>query len=164
MAKGKYSEWLEEDKLLLLQSWARSGLTDEQISHNIGIHIATLCEWKKRFPEINQALKKGKEVVDILVENALLKRALGHTIEEKHVKEITRDGITTKTVEKYTREVPGDVTAQIYWLKNRKPEEWRDKPRESETSAVMQAMCTQIAEMLKVADEPAPNRNIEDLE
>lgn len=124
MAIGKYKEWLEEDKLLLLESWARTGLTDEQISHNMGIATGTLYEWKKKYSEINEALKNGKEVVDILVENALLKRALGYKYEE--VKTETEMGIVTK-VTKTVKEVQADTTAQIFWLKNRKPAEWRDK-------------------------------------
>ena len=76
MAKGKYQRWLEPDGLLLLEGWARDGLTDEQIAGNIGITATTLYEWKNRFPEISEALKKGKEVVDYQVENALLSSAL----------------------------------------------------------------------------------------
>ncbi|WP_229423297.1 transposase [Massiliimalia timonensis] len=85
--------------MTLLEGWARDGLTDEQIAHNAGITAATLYEWKKKYPEISEALKKGKEVVDFEVENALLQTALS-----------------------------GNVAAQIFWLKNRKPDKWRDKP------------------------------------
>ena len=98
MAKGKYEYWRTTDGLLLLQGWARDGLKDEQIAHNIGIRRTTLYDWKNKYPDINDALKKGKEIVDYEVENALLKRAK-----------------------------QGDVTAQIFWLKNRRPEKWRDK-------------------------------------
>ena len=98
MAKGKYEYWRTTDGLILLQGWARDGLTDEQIAHNIGIRRTTLYDWKNKYPDINDSLKKGKEIVDYEVENALLKRAK-----------------------------QGDVTAQIFWLKNRRPEKWRDK-------------------------------------
>ena len=75
---------------------------------------------KTGFSDISEALKKGKEVVDRQVENALLKRALGYTYAE-----ITyEDGEETKRV---IKEVVPDTTAQIFWLKNRKPEVWRDK-------------------------------------
>ena len=81
--KGKYARGLEPDGLLLLAAWARNGLIDEQIAHNCGISPGTLYDWKNRFPQIAEALKKGKEVVDVQVENALLKRALGYeTVEE----------------------------------------------------------------------------------
>lgn len=107
MAKGKYQEWLEPDGLLLLEGWARDGLTDEQIAHNMGIVTSTLYDWKKKYSEISEALKKGKEVVDIEVENALLKSAL-----------------------------EGNITAQIFWLKNRKPNRWREKQSIEHTGEV----------------------------
>lgn len=125
MAKGKYQEWLTPEGLLKIEGWARDGLIDEQIAQNIGIRAATLYEWKKRFPEISEALKRGKEVIDRQVENALLKRALGYEYEE--IKEKFEGGVLTeRTVTK--KEVVADTTAQIFWLKNRKPDTWRDKP------------------------------------
>ena len=124
-AKGKYADWITPEGLLKIEGWARDGLIDEQIAQNIGIRAATLYEWKKRFPEISESLKRGKEVVDRQVENALLKRALGYEYEE--IKEKFEDGVLTeRTVTK--KEVVADTTAQIFWLKNRKPDTWRDKP------------------------------------
>ena len=125
MAKGKYQEWLEPEGLLKIEGWARDGLTDEQIAHNMGISSSTLYEWKNTYSEISETLKRGKEVVDRLVENALLKRALGYEYEE--VKEKYEYGeITERTVTK--KQVVPDTTAQIFWLKNRKPKDWRDNP------------------------------------
>lgn len=126
MAKGKYQKWLEPESLILLEGWARDGLTDEQIASNIGINPATLYEWKRKYNEISESLKKGKEVVDIEVENALLKRALGYRYDEVTIE----DGIETKRV---TKEVQPDTTAQIFWLKNRCPEKWRDKQKTSDS-------------------------------
>lgn len=125
MAKGKYQRWLEPDGLLLLEGWARDGLTDEQIAGNVGITATTLYEWKNRFSEISEALKKGKEVVDIQVENALLKRALGYDYQEQRIEKSEKDG--TKIIQTI-KHVPADTTAQIFWLKNRRPDKWRDKP------------------------------------
>ena len=82
MAKGKYQEWLTEEGLLQLESWARDGLTDEQIAYNMGICVATLYNWKSKYLEILESLKRGKDVIDIQVENALLKRALGCSYKE----------------------------------------------------------------------------------
>lgn len=162
MAKGKYQEWITEDGLLVLEGWARDGLTDEQLAHNIGIAAGTLYDWKNKYPEISEALKKGKEVVDVQVENALLKRALGyHYTEDEylvvemddeeywqsldfHIKvfkienpeatdlEIEKERLSFSRFKKIlvkqkTKEVAPDTTAQIFWLKNRKPIEWRDK-------------------------------------
>lgn len=125
MAKGKYERWLEPDGLLLLEGWARDGLTDEQIAANIGIRRETLYQWKAKYPNISNALKKGKEVVDIQVENALLKRALGYEYQEERIE--TGGQYGTKVVQTIKYVAP-DVTAQIFWLKNRRPDKWRDKP------------------------------------
>lgn len=130
MAKGKYEYWLTPEGLLKLEAWARDGLIDEQIAENIGINPATLYEWKKRYPKISESLKKGKEVVDIQVENALLKRALGYEYTEvtQEVCENAETGeMELRVTKKVTKEVVPDTTAQIFWLKNRKPNEWRDK-------------------------------------
>ena len=64
MSKGKYKKWLEPQNLTLLSGWAKSGLTDEQIAHNMGINVRTLYEYKNKYPQIEQTLKKGKEVID----------------------------------------------------------------------------------------------------
>lgn len=133
MAKGKYEYWLTPEGLLKLEGWARDGLTDEQIAQNIRISRETLYAWKKKYPDISDALKRGKEIVDRQVENALLKRALGYEYEE--VKKKFECGVMTeRTVTK--KEVIPDTTAQIFWLKNRKPDKWRDKPDYEDTSAL----------------------------
>ena len=124
MAKSKADEWLEQDKLTLLEGWARDGLTDEQIANNIGISRSTLFEWRKNNQDISNALKKGKEVVDIEVENALLKKALGYTI-TLHKQKVTKDGDVVDIEEEV--HIAPDTTAQIFWLKNRKKVQWRDK-------------------------------------
>lgn len=123
MAKGKYEYWLTPEGLIKLEGWARDGLTDKQIAHNIGITEQTLNNWKNTYPSFFESLKKGKEIIDYEVENALLKRALGCTVKEER---LTKDG----EVVELEREIPGDVTAQIFWLKNRKPTEWKDKREE----------------------------------
>ena len=101
MAQRKYEEWLEPDNLIRLEGWARDGLTDQQIAKNMGIAYSTFREWKKAHAAISAVLKRGKEVVDYEVENALFKSA-----------------------------IEGNVTAQIFWLKNRRPDKWRDKPEQ----------------------------------
>ena len=136
--KGKFDKWLTHEGLLKVEAWARDGLSDKQIADKIGITTTTLYEWKKRFPEFSDALKKGKEIVDIEVENALLKRALGF-LSVHETKEALRDNDERPIVDSETGEavlvvtkqtiktVPPDVTALIFWLKNRMPEAWRDR-------------------------------------
>lgn len=103
MALTKYEE-LVEDKLILVEGWARDGLSEAQISKNLGIAYSTFKEYKKKHLALSAALKKGKEVVDFEVENALLNNALKK----------------------------GDTTAQIFWLKNRKPDKFREKKETTE--------------------------------
>lgn len=134
----RWDPWLTEDGLTKVQGWARDGLIDKQIAHNMGVAYSTLRYWKARFPEIAEALRKGKEVVDREVENALLKSALGFMQKIKkpvRIKEVEYDpksGKKIREVEKWVQVeeevyVPPQVTAQIFWLKNRKPDQWREK-------------------------------------
>ena len=118
--RGKYEEWLTKEGLLKIEGWARDGLTDEQIAKNMGISRSTLNEWKNKYSDILDTLKKGKEVVDLQVENALLKRALGYKYDE-----VTYE--FGEEVKRVRKEVVPDTTAQIFWLKNRRPDKWRDK-------------------------------------
>jgi transcriptional regulator with XRE-family HTH domain len=130
MAKGKYQEWLTEEGLVKLEGWARDGLTDDQIAENVGVSRSTLSDWKNKYSDISDSLKRGKEVIDRQVENALLKRALGYEYEEV-TKEMVYDpsigGDALKVTKVIKKQVVADTTAQIFWLKNRKPAEWRDK-------------------------------------
>lgn len=125
------SKWNDvKEKLMLIEGWARDGLTDEQIGHNLGISKDTFYRYKKEHTDFSDALKRGKEVIDMEVENALLKRALGYTYDETTKEAGVNpdtgkiEPVVTKVVKK---EVQPDTTAQIFWLKNRKPKEWRDK-------------------------------------
>lgn len=126
---AKYHDWITPAGLAKVEGWARDGLIDEQIAGNMGISCATLHEWKNRFPEFSEALKKGKEVADLEVENALFRRACGYkTIEVKHAPRLNKETGETalEVISETEKEIPPDVTACIFWLKNRKPEQWRD--------------------------------------
>ena len=134
MAKSKVEYWLTSDGLTLLSGWAREGLTDEQIANNMNISRSTLNEWKKKHSDISDTLKKSKEIVDYEVENALLKRAKGYSYIEV-TKEKCLNPLTNKyelmITKEVVKEVAPDVGAAMAWLKNRKPDKWRDKPSES---------------------------------
>ena len=146
--KGLYEEWLTPDGLTRITGWARDGLTNIQIAANMGVAERTFTEWIARFPAITAALKKGKEPVDIQVENALLKNALGYDYEETTTEiEELAGGKVKKHVRKVTKHMPGDTTAQIFWLKNRKPEMGRDK-HETAVSADIEDL-SPLIELLK---------------
>lgn len=124
---AKYTYWLTDEGLLLISGWARDGLTDKQIASNIGINETTLNRWKKDHLPIMQVLKESKEIADRQVENALHKTALGFYYEEDMV---TNQGDVVR-VKKYSKP---NTTAQIFWLKNRKPADWRDKQEIEQTN------------------------------
>ena len=123
---------------MMLEGWARDGLTDEQIAKNLGVNVRTVYDWKDRFPQFSQALKKGRGPVDIEVENALLKRAMGYTVTLKKPikirveKRLQGKGTIIEETIQYAEEeqhVPADTTAQIFWLKHRKANRWGDTPK-----------------------------------
>lgn len=157
-----YEQWEKDgelkDKLILIQGMARDGLTQQQIANNLGISIDTLIENKKKYSEFNNALKKGKEIIDFEVENALLKKALGYTITIKEEK-LDKDGFV-HTLEKEVH-VPPDTTAQIFWLKNRKPNNWKDRVETDEDKEAVTNASQVIAKIRKVAQEytNGTNRN-----
>lgn len=140
MAKSKVDYWLTDDGLTLLKGWARDGLTDEQIAYNMNISCSTFYKYKNEYSEITESLKKGKEVVDYEVESSLLKKAFGYNAKVlKHIKvkktDYNDEGYKVnereEIVEVYDEvHIPADVTAQIFWLKNRKPDKWREKQQE----------------------------------
>ncbi len=105
MAKSKWEQ--VKNKLILIEGWARDGLTNKEIAIKLGIGETTFYKIINEHSEVSEVLKKGKEVVDYQVENALLKNALN-----------------------------GNVTAQIYWLNNRKPRQWKNKRIEEENNTV----------------------------
>ena len=150
MAVLRPEEWLEPERLILLEGWARDGLLDGQIAKNMGVSEATYYRYKKEYPEIKEALRKGKEVVDFEVENALYTRAIGYTIRIVEQK-IDKDGCV-RDIER-DMHVPGDVTAQIFWLKNRKRMQWRDKVEYSNDGGEISKLDELLKEIKKDADK-----------
>ncbi len=123
---SKVDEWLTDEKLELLKCWARDfSLSD--ISVKMGISYNTFIYWRNKYPQINEAIKDGKEIVDYRVENALLRVALGYTTTD--VKTIIsppdKNGNRSVRVEKTEKEIPPNPTAIMCWLNNRKPEQWK---------------------------------------
>lgn len=163
MAKGKYKKWLEPDNLTKLEGWARDGLKDTQIADNMGINVSTLYTWKNRYSEINEALKKGKEVVDYEIENSLISTMKKHTLTTTQYKMVKKDKLVLQAERKkfanmyklehpeatkmqiliavaehipvyeqipYVKtvtEIDPNISSMIFWLKNRRPEKYRDQ-------------------------------------
>jgi transcriptional regulator with XRE-family HTH domain len=109
-------------------SYARAlaieGLTLEEIAEKLGVTVPTLWEWRKKHSEFFNAIKEGKEQADANVEMSLYKRALGYSYTERKVIDLSDGGTRIETV---VKEVVPDVGAQCMWLKNRRPDKWRDK-------------------------------------
>lgn len=110
-----------------IKDWCRNGATDEEIAKRLGISRDSFYQYKKEFSDFSDTLKETKEIVDAQVENALLKRALGYEYKEVTKKVVDGELKVTKVI---TKQVVPDTTAQIFWLKNRRPDKWRDKPAE----------------------------------
>ncbi|MEG1705071.1 MAG: transposase [Clostridia bacterium] len=129
MAKSKY-----ETHVLpyfeMIKAWCRDGASDEFIYTNLKISKDSFYEYKKKHSDFSDTLKDSKEIIDAKVENALLKRALGYKFDEI-TKERAIDPTTARehviVTKIVTKEVQPDTTAQIFWLKNRKSNVWRDK-------------------------------------
>lgn len=163
MARAEYKKWLEPDNLTRLRSWARDGLTNEQIAKKIGVRRQTISEWSKKYPDIADALKKGKEVVDSEIEDSLISIMKKHTVTTTQYKMVKKDAFnlkaerskfanvykldhpnatkneiliaTAENVEVYEKipisktvtEVDPNTSAIIFWLKNRRPDVYRDQ-------------------------------------
>lgn len=105
MARPSKYETHVAPRLSEVADWVRNGASDREVAERLGISADSLVEYKKRFSEFSECLKKTRACVDGQVENALLQKALS-----------------------------GDTTAMIFWLKNRRPEKWREKPKDSENA------------------------------
>lgn len=143
---GMFEKWLKEENLKKITEWSKLGLFDKQIAKNMGISLATYYLYKKKYPEIQEAIEEGKEVVDVEVENALLKRALGYNYTLRKQK-VTKDGNIIDYEEQY--HVPGETIAQIFWLKNRRPKEWRERVEVENEVKVNNGVITDLVEALK---------------
>lgn len=160
--KSKYEEYVLS-KFTLIEGWVRDGLTDKQIAHNLGIAYSTFKEYKSKYADLAALLKRNKEIVDYEVENALLERARGKTVtlmrpfkvknkffDNGHLVE-EKESIVYAEYQEY---IPPDTTAQIFWLKNRKPDKWKDKPTE-QAKTDTSLMASLLAVLNEKGDEDA---------
>lgn len=163
MARAEYKKWQEPDNLIKLQGWARDGLTNEQIAQKIGVRRETISVWCSKYPNIANALKKGKEVIDYEIENSLISTMKKHTLTTTQYKMVKKDKLVLQAERKkfanmyklehpeatkmqiliavaehipvyeqipYVKtvtEVDPNISSMIFWLKNRRPEKYRDQ-------------------------------------
>lgn len=142
------------------------GATDADVAHFLEIQLSTLYRWKLEHQAFSEALKRGKEVADATVEDRLFKRATGYSHEA--VKIFMPAGASEPVYAPYTEHVPPDTTAMIFWLKNRRPAQWRDQQvvkHEGEVT-VRSAAVSALAELIedsargtadRAGTDPLPN-------
>lgn len=137
MNNGKYKKWLKDENLAKVTKWAKEGLFDCQIADKMEINKSTFYEWIKTYPEFSNAIKKGKEIADKEIVNALYKRALGYSykeIKEEYIADDNgvikdKDGKSKKEITVTYKSEPPNTAALIYWLNNRRPDEWSNKSK-----------------------------------
>lgn len=163
MAHAEYKKWLEPDNLTKLRSWARDGLTNEQIAKKIGVKRQTFQRWLSTYSDMSDALKKGKEIVDAEIEDSLISIMKKHTVTTTQYKMVKKDAFNLKAerskfaniykldhpnatkeevgiavaehvdvyekipISKTVTEVDPNASAIIFWLKNRRPDVYRDQ-------------------------------------
>lgn len=123
MAKGKYHEWLQPEKLMLMRKWRRDGLTIEQVAQSVGVNQDTIYTWIKRFPEIAEALKNGKEEANAIIENKLFQKAL-----------------------------TGNMTAIIFYLKNNWRDKYNDSQLSPDELALAKAKTRKVVAEANIAE------------
>lgn len=161
------TEWLEEDNLMLIECWARDGYTFQDIANKIGIAVSTLRTWREQYPEFNEALKRGREIIDYKVENALLKSALGYKTKEVKVTTTMRYGKVVETVKEVTdKEQAPNVSAIQCWLFNRLPDKWK-KNRDNlieldEEDTKIQVTVTRASQLTKPSAQPDDAEEIDE--
>lgn len=167
---SKVDYWLTEDGLILLEGWARNSTTKTEIADRMGITLPTLLRWCDEYDEINRAVNSTREVVDFMVENALLKAALGYKTKEIKVtvgKKVINGEVVELLKETTTKEVPPNVNAATLWLNNRKFDDWkrnRDKvvevdPDDNQVTITIQRGAKKQIEVLD-GDEDEVNESV----
>lgn len=161
-----------EEKIVLIEGWKRDGLTDEQIAHNLGCAYSTFRKWRDQSSAISAALKKGREISNYEVENGLFKKACGHKEVVKKPIKMKRSLFDTETGKKYAEEeyieyveeevyIAPDTAADIFWLKNRCPDKWKDKVEQQQDISIDEnSGVIFLAPVLEKNREPEPESNM----
>lgn len=126
--KGRRTLYDPERHPLWAESLAKEGCTEREIAITMGISQTTLTTWKNEYPLFLTALKNGKGPADAEVEKALFKSACGYDVTEKKIVINSATG-KPERIETTVKHMAPNATSAIFWLKNRKPEVWRDVRR-----------------------------------
>lgn len=135
--KNKF-DFKNKQFLLKLEGLARDGWEDRQIADYLHYNETWFCELKKKYPELAEALDRGRQPLDVIIENSLAKRCMG-----MKVKTITKrwmnhpDGTQTdiEIIQETTTEIPPAEGSIQFWLKNRKPEQWNKQPEKIDVTS-----------------------------
>ena len=125
---SKVDYWLTDDGLELIKNWSRNTFTKSEIADRMGVNLNTLLKWQKQYVEINEAMNVTREIVDFQVENAVLKAALGYKTKEIKVtvgKKVVNGEMVEMLKETTVKEVPPNIKAAMFWLNNRKFDDWK---------------------------------------
>lgn len=136
---SKYDKWRESFGLEYIRRLAEDGLTDEEIAVRSAIELSLFRRWKKKYPEFAAAIELGRSGSDYAVVEALYKKAVGYNVslnKTYKLKRVDYDPGTGKKLREYEElatgvdenYIPGDLRAETFWLKNRQPERWGEKP------------------------------------
>ena len=120
--KSKY-DLMVKPHIKQIEEWAKNGATEKEICDALGIAQSTFYEYKKRYSELSNALRTGRQCIVLDIKAALLKKALGFEYEEK--RGVKKDGALV-SMEVYVRYSPPDTTAAAMLLRNY-DKDWRDK-------------------------------------
>lgn len=107
-----------------VRNYCELGATDREIAEYLDVHVSQIYRWKNRYKEFNEAMKAGKEAADDRVERAFYNRAVGYDHDAVKIFCTKETGVVEVP---FIEHHPPDVTAGIMWLKNRRPDKWRDK-------------------------------------
>jgi len=149
LRENKVYVTLVKPNLRIIKGWYQDGLIDTDVARRLNINVKTLAKYRERYEELANACREGKEAPDYDVQNALLKRALGYEYEETKIIG-TKDG--SQKIEKVKKHIPPDTVACIFWLKNRKRTEWRDRwelEHSVSLDSVLSALPPEVRELVK---------------
>ena len=161
MDRGRPSKFKEE-YVNTAQALAKLGATNQEMADAFGVALSTFKLWVVQNEAFSAAVKAGKEIADSRVEDALFNRAMGFSHEDTDIRVVDGAVVMTPIMKHY----PPDTTAAIFWLKNRKPGEWRDvrqnelsgrdgKPIETQGSLNVGSLPTEVLEQIMKAKDAA---------